>query len=184
MDKEDAIWKLRSLFSDMKDYRFHGCCSHFPEEIGDYASYLNKASQFTFYETGNGFYLGQERNGKRNGFGYYYWNKDETVYSGDWRDNERTGEGLYYSNGYFYHGGFLNGNNHGHGCSRGSNGIEIEADYVNGERTNVWNGSDDFIDDKGRHYNRKNNFRGEKELGCGGIIFIAIVIIIMMKMCS
>lgn len=184
MNREDAECKLRILFSDMIDYRFRNCCSHFREEIKDYASYLNKGSQFTFYETGNGFYLGSERNGKRNGFGYYYWNKNEAVYAGDWHDNERTGEGLYYSNGYFYIGGFLNGENHGHGCSRGSNGIEIEADYANGERVNVWKNSDEFTDNKGNRYNRKNNFSGDKELGCGGIIFIVIVIIIIMKMCS
>lgn len=168
----------------MKEYRFHGCCRHFSDEINDYAFYLkSEVSGFEFYKTNNGFYLGHLYNGKPHGFGYYYWEKNEAVYAGEWINNYRTGVGLYYSAGYFYIGEYLNDQRHGHGCSRATSGVEVEADYSNGERVNVWNTSDEFVDENGYHYNRKNNFTGKKEQGCSWIVFL-IVIIIIMKMCG
>lgn len=61
-------------------------------------------------------YIGQIKNGKRNGRGLFYYN-DGSYYEGYWRDNKMHGKGsLYYSNGSLaYDGNWYMDNFHGKG---------------------------------------------------------------------
>lgn len=53
----------------------------------------------THDEFSNGYYKGEEKNGKRNGIGTYVW-KDGASYTGGWLNNEKHGVGKYtYSDG-------------------------------------------------------------------------------------
>lgn len=50
-------------------------------------------------EYSNGYYKGEEKNGKRNGIGTYVWNSGSS-YTGGWLDNDKHGVGKYtYSDG-------------------------------------------------------------------------------------
>ena len=61
------------------------------------------------------YYQGEFVNGKRNGLGEYYWEKD-IFYSGEWKDNLMNGEGIYYfSKDAWYEGSFKNNKMEGFG---------------------------------------------------------------------
>ena len=61
------------------------------------------------------FYQGEFVNGKRNGIGEYFWEKD-VFYSGEWKDNLMNGEGIYYfSKDAYYEGSFNNNKMEGFG---------------------------------------------------------------------
>ena len=61
------------------------------------------------------YYQGEFVNGKRNGIGEYYWEKD-VFYSGEWKDNLINGEGIYYfSKDAWYEGSFKNNKMEGFG---------------------------------------------------------------------
>jgi tetratricopeptide (TPR) repeat protein len=57
----------------------------------------------------NGFYFGQIKNGKREGFGVYCWHSG--MYSGEWLNDVQNGQGIYYfaNSGNFYMGEWLRG---------------------------------------------------------------------------
>lgn len=186
MTYEKAIFEIRQLMRRGLELPMHGCCKHRKEDIAYYLDPCQNSSfdSFKLEEYSNGFYLGNLKNEKRHGFGYYVWNHG-SIYAGDWIENKKDGDGInIHSDGYVMFGEYSEGKLHGRCLSRGNNGIEIEADYIDDERVRVYDSSDNFIDEKGREYNRKNNFSGSKPLGCGGIIAIVIIIILLLKMCS
>ena len=44
-------------------------------------------------EYDNGKYIGEWKNGKREGKGIYYWNNGD-IYEGDWKNNKGEGKGI------------------------------------------------------------------------------------------
>jgi hypothetical protein len=67
------------------------------------------------YMYGNGFYVGNFKNGYRTGKGTYFWDSGD-YYFGDWSENKRTGKGVFYfTRGGKFEGGFKNQYIHGKG---------------------------------------------------------------------
>ena len=80
---------------------------------GDWKNSLKDGIGIETYK--NNFYQGEFVNGKRNGLGQYFWEKD-VFYSGEWKDNLMNGEGIYYfSKEAWYEGSFKNNKMEGFG---------------------------------------------------------------------
>jgi hypothetical protein len=79
-------------------------------------------------------YIGQFKNGKRNGRGVFYY-QDGSYYEGYWKDNKMHGRGsLFYSSGKLaYEGGWYLDDFHGQGRIYNENPSHIdgEHDYKN-----------------------------------------------------
>ena len=90
----------------------------------------------------NNLYQGNFLNGKRNGIGKYYWEKD-VYFIGEWIDNYMNGEGIYYfSKEAWYEGSFKNNKIEGFGIlnvkySKIYVGF-FENDYKNGFGIKIW----------------------------------------------
>ena len=88
------------------------------------------------------FYQGEFVNGKRNGIGEYFWEKD-VFYIGEWKDNLMNGEGIYYfSKEAWYEGSFKNNKMEGFGILNVKNS-KIYAgfyknDYKDGFGIKIW----------------------------------------------
>ena len=62
------------------------------------------------------YYIGQWKNGLRNGKGTYYYSNGNIKYDGDWINDKYEGNGKeIYENGEYYIGQFKNGLSHGKG---------------------------------------------------------------------
>jgi len=90
----------------------------------------------------NNIYKGSFMNGKRNGIGEYYWEKD-VYYNGEWIDNYMNGEGIYYfSKNAWYEGSFRNNKIEGFGILNVKNSkIYVgffKNDYKNGFGIKIW----------------------------------------------
>ena len=90
----------------------------------------------------NNIYKGSFLNGKRNGIGEYYWEKD-VYYIGEWFDNYMNGEGIYYFNkNAWYEGSFKNNKIEGFGILNvKSSKIYVgffKNDYKDGFGIKIW----------------------------------------------
>ena len=90
----------------------------------------------------NNIYKGSFLNGKRNGIGEYYWEKD-VYYIGEWSDNYMNGEGIYYFNkNAWYEGSFKNNKIEGFGILNvKSSKIYVgffKNDYKDGFGIKIW----------------------------------------------
>lgn len=187
MDINEAYYKITKIINRALKINYHYCCTHFSQEISSsYEFYLSedKLSSYSIQEYSNGFYLGEFRNGEREGYGCYVWN-DGSLYLGEWSNSKKSGEGLYIGDsGYVYIGMYRNGEKHGHGCEHHSNGVEIEGDFEYGERITVMRASDSFTDNSVNKSYSKSTNTYKKESGCGSLVLIIIIIFIVLKCCS
>ena len=96
-------------------------------------------------------YEGNFKNDKREGKGIFYWNNGDK-YEGDWKNDIFEGKGIYYWNdGNRYEGDFKNDKREGKGIIYWENGNRYEGDFKNNER-----------EGKGiMYYNNNNRYEGE-----------------------
>ena len=91
----------------------------------------------------NGTYEGEISNGKRNGFGTYWWDSGSR-YEGNWIDDARTGYGKYFwASGTKYYGEFINGKMTGIGTYYFADGTTFEGQWldnqkIKGKQTYKW----------------------------------------------
>ena len=85
------------------------------------------------YENGD-YYIGEFKNGLRNGKGILYCKNGKIKHEGDWINDKYEGYGKYiFENGNYYIGEFKNCLRYGQGMLYYKNGnIKYEGDYVNG----------------------------------------------------
>ena len=79
------------------------------------------------------YYIGQYKNGLRNGKGIEYYSNGNIQYEGDWVNNKPEGNGKYiWENGQYYIGEWKNGLRNGKGTLYYSNGkTETEGNFIN-----------------------------------------------------
>ena len=80
----------------------------------------------------DGKYIGEFKNGMRDGKGIFYFN-DGARYEGDYKCDKREGKGiLYYPNGNIYQGDYKNNKKDGQGIMYYNNGNRAMGNYANG----------------------------------------------------
>ena len=86
----------------------------------------------------NGKYIGQVVNGKREGKGIYYLDKEPYKgdrYEGEWKNDLREGKGIeYFNNGDIYEGEFKEGLENGKGIYYYNDGDRYEGNFRNNKR--------------------------------------------------
>ena len=98
---------------------------------------FNKISINKTQDYPDGRYVGEFKNGLREGKGIYYY-KDGARYEGDYRNDQRNGRGIqYYNTGIIYMGEFLNNKKHGKGAMYYPNGNMTLGYYMNGNATGI-----------------------------------------------
>lgn len=130
----------------------------------------------------DGFYLGETRNGMRNGYGaYLWWIEDENndFYIGYWQNDNFHGEGFYcYENSNSYYGEFNNNTSNGWGYHADISGLVFLADYKNNEIVNVRSSNKDFSYGS-KKYNKTTGKTENNQSGSscclGTLITIAII---------
>ena len=112
----------------------------------------------------NGKYIGQVVNGKREGKGIYYLDKEPYKgdrYEGEWKNDFRDGKGIeYFHNGDIYIGEYKNGKSEGKGIMYYNDGDRYEGDWKN----NGWEGKGIFYWNNGNRYEgdfKDHNFEGQ-----------------------
>ena len=96
-------------------------------------------------------YDGEYAQGKRDGFGVFYYKNGDINYVGDWKENQRSGAGVGYrtSDGTMHIGKWENNSPTNYGARFNKDGTFIDvADYVNG----VKNGKCISLDENGNFY--------------------------------
>ena len=81
---------------------------------------------YSRHEYGNGYYEGCFVNGKRGGFGTYYWNSG-AVYRGEWNNDSKDGYGEVTIDDFSYAGGWKNDQRYGYGRE-----TNITGDIIDG----------------------------------------------------
>ena len=109
-------------------------------------------------------YVGNRKNGKRNGSGIMYYNNGE-IYEGDWKDDKRDGIGIeIVSNGERYAGNWKNGKRNGRGIQQNTAHKTISCQF-----------SDDCANGTGEiYYDDGDKFQGEIEMNqpnCGTMYY-------------
>ena len=85
-------------------------------------------------EHDNGRYEGDIKEGKREGYGKYYYSTGD-IYEGEFKNNLKNGKGKYiYCNKDIYEGDYKNGKIHGNGKYIYNEGDSYEGEYKNGHR--------------------------------------------------
>ena len=117
------------------------CCRFYLCKCGFYSQYendfLNKSSisqiEEKIYENGRK-YIGQFKNGKREGYGIMYF-PDGGRYEGKWENDLAHGKGIeYYQNGDRYEGNYFKDEEDGEGIYYYKNGDRIMGNYKNGNK--------------------------------------------------
>ena len=101
------------------------------------------------FGAGNSHYEGEFVQGRKEGFGVYYWNKRE-FYSGVFKNNKMEGNGEYYSKEFTYKGSFKDGKKHGSGIlDNHDKGWKYEGNFdngkIHGQGTFVWKDGSKFV---------------------------------------
>ena len=110
-------------------------------------------------------YKGDFKNDKIEGKGIFYWN-DGNRYEGDFKNGKREGNGIYYyNNGDRYEGDYKNGIKEGKGKMYYNNGNRYEGDYKNGKRE----GKGIIYWNNGNRY--EGDFKNGKKEGKGKIYY-------------
>lgn len=174
----------------IRSYRLHSCCSHLANEF-EYMSNFIFSSQknMKIIEYTNAVYYGGVYNGVENGYGILIYENGE-FYMGQFRNSKRNGECFNIcTNGDIYKGIYENNSLNGAGCMYSRN-INVETDgiFTNGRLTKVNTASDSFTYEfqgkKKMIYEKNTGSYKEEASGCGGIIFLAIIVFIIFKCCS
>jgi TonB family protein len=151
-----------------------------------------KIARYELIEYSNGFYLGQIKNGKRDGYGTYLWyateDDDICFYSGYWKDGDFNGDGFWCkSNSQSYCGSFENGKCEGlcHFCNLGQ--LVFSAEFKNGEIIRVTEARNGFTFN-GKHYDstmeEHRSSRSNVGSGCLGLLVIILIIWGCFKFCG
>lgn len=200
MDKVSAVELLSRYLSEKlsKELRVSHSMS---EDVSDMARmYLSnsRVTDYSFSKLGNGFYLGEIRDGERNGVGFYYWNpsagEDFTkgpLYMGGWRNGNKQGEGFHFqSSGVCIHGEYVNDKLHCDHAHVVSGAIDFEGAFNNGHLVSVLcsNASFDYTNADGtkvsydKERDRITTQEDEKQ-GCVILIVAIVVVILLLRMC-
>ena len=109
------------------------------------------------------YYIGQFKNGKKNGKGIIYSKDGNILYEGDFSNDKKEGTGkLILKNGLYYEGQFKNGKKNGKGTIHYKDGkIAYEGDFCNDKKE----GSGKIILKKGNYY--EGQFKNNKIQGKG-----------------
>ena len=102
--------------------------------------------RYSLQDFSGDYFIGEEKNGQRNGFGAYVW-KDSSIdslYIGEWRNGNREGEGIILRKNSCYKGGFLDGQYHGRGQFVFSSGLVFEAVFDRGDISRLLRSNYDF----------------------------------------
>merc|ERR1711988_1105265 len=102
-EKDDKISRQRDLLTNLR------------QELANANDIIESLGiQTKTYADGN-VYVGQMKNGKKDGNGTYTW-ADGAVYVGDWKDDKRNGKGkMTFANGDVYVGAYKDDKKHGKG---------------------------------------------------------------------
>ena len=117
-----------------------------------------KFSFNNFYSQNGEKYLGEMKNGLKNGNGIIYYGKDDSaffkgIYEGEWKDDKREGKGIMFLNNYWteaqkYEGEWKNDKREGKGSLICKNGNVYEGEWKedkkNGKGKMVWNNGADY----------------------------------------
>lgn len=97
-------------------------------------NYTENKESYIFSYTNGDKYVGEVKNGVREGYGtYYYHNGDK--YEGMWVGNKKHGTGtLYYKDGNLYVGHWKNSEKEGIGCLYMKNGDKYHGEFKNGKK--------------------------------------------------
>jgi len=138
--RDKKLASIRKIFKETCDKEIKNAKNNTPE----YIIKFNTNELYRAQENPSGLYIGEFKNGKKNGYGIfiyedtYYTAKQCNIYKGNWENDKREGYGIYkyfsyYDDYYEYHGSFKNGKKHGLG-SVFKNGrlIIINGIYENG----------------------------------------------------
>ena len=141
-NNENLIKKLKDLINnDNLSGLFEYTVNNFYNDdgkkyIGEIKNGLKEGKGLLYYEKNNEFdrkkYEGNFKNDKPEGKGTMYWNNG-SWYDGDWVNGSKEGKGIYlYPNGDRYEGDFKHGINEGKGIMYWKSGLKYEGDWKNG----------------------------------------------------
>lgn len=186
MTKENAIREI-NVVVNTRIIRLLKCSEAMQEELCtelDLHLSDEKIENYQLLEMANGFYLGEIENGQYNGYGIYMryeGTNTNSLYMGGWCNNKRNGEGLYFrSSGECYSGGFVNDFYQGEQSLLVKDGVEIEADFFNGEICKVRYSSEPItvnIKKSGNERMTEAKNRSKKS-GCSGWISLVFIILL------
>lgn len=201
MNKTSAVDTIYSFISEILDEDFRNSSSMSEDLSYARNRYLRSdyVKEYSLQEYSNGFYLGEVLNGKRHGYGFYYWYpksssriSDGTLYMGYWKDGEKQGEGFNLNHdGTCYHGDFSNGEYHCEHAHVINRNVDFEASYERGSLKRILysNSSFDYEDNKGHKVSydnktsRLSSDSGSSRSGCLTILVILILGSILFRMC-
>ena len=127
--------------------------------IGEMKNGLKEGEGILYYEKDDGtkrkIYKGNFRNDKPEGKGIIYWDNGD-IYEGDWKNGKKEGKGIIsYFNGDKYKGDFKNNKIEGKGIYLWKNSNKYEGDFKNGK-----------MDGKGiYYYNTGDKYEGDWKNG-------------------
>lgn len=202
MNNREAVSIITDFLNHKRNQELYSC--HYLLEELESAVYYHLRSvdinQYKLWVFDDSFYLGEVRNGKWNGYGFYYWYSEDgsrsngALYMGGWKDGEKDGEDcfLFTMKGMCYYGSFKNGKehcDHAHVISR--NGIEFEGEFVDGRLTRVItaNGSFKYTLSDGTviSYDKDTTSLGTGGSSCKGCLSVSIIAVLLYflsRMCS
>ncbi len=106
-------------------------------------------------------YVGDKKDGKRDGIGTYVWANGDN-YSGGWKNNLLEGKGTYkWKDGMVYEGNFKNNLKHGYGILTWANGDRYEGNF----KDDKFSGKGTYTFAKGHKY--VGNYANNKKNGKG-----------------
>ena len=164
-NNEYIIKELNNLInndniSEIYDYSFNNFYNENGEKyVGEMKNGLKEGKGILYYDKDNEYkrkkYEGDFKNDKPDGKGIMYW-IDGDKYEGDWKNDLKDGKGImYWKNGDRYEGGYKNGYYEGKGIFYYNDGDRYEGDYKN-----------DMPEGKGIfYYNNGNRYEGDFKNG-------------------
>lgn len=94
-----------------------------------------KVTSYVTKTYNDGVYIGQMKDGIRNGQGKFTWT-DGAVYEGEWKDDKRTGQGVYtWTSGNVYDGEWKDGKQDGRGKYTWADGNVYDGEWKDGKRS-------------------------------------------------
>lgn len=114
------------------------------------------------------YYIGEIKNGKRNGYGTYVWLNANTAnkeYSGEWLDGNYHGKGvMLYRNGDKYDGEWVKNNKEGQGIMQYANGDTYSGGWLHDQKHGI---GEFYWESPARTSPKKHNGNYENDVICG-----------------